>query len=140
MEVTEVFFVNVEEAKRILGIAEETPMEIKELLKKTRDEFGLKTLMVTDGRKGSYSFDGNDFWKLAEFPGDRVEATGAGDAFATATCAALFHGEPLQEAMVWGSINSAAVVHEIGPQAGLLTLEQIKERRAGQADFKAEKI
>ena len=140
LAVTEAFFVNVEEAKRILGIPEETPMDIKELLKKTRGDFGLKTVVITDGRKGSYSFDGTDYWKLTEFPGDRVEATGAGDAFATAVCAALFHNESLAEAMVWGSINSASVVHEIGPQAGLLTLDEIKKRRASKPDFRAEKI
>ncbi len=137
---TEVFFVNKEEAKRILSLPEENPMDIKELLKKTRDELGLKTVVITDGREGSYSFDGESFWKLGEFPGDRVEATGAGDSFATALCAALFHGEPLEEAMVWGSINSASVVHEVGPQAGLLTLEEIKTRRTSKPDFKAEKL
>ena len=137
---TEVFFVNKEEAKRILGIPEETPMDIKELLKKTRDDLGLKMVVITDGREGSYSFSGTDFWKLPEFPGDRIEATGAGDAFATATCAALFNGKTLPEAMVWGSINGASVVHEIGPQAGLLTLEEIETRRNSRPDFKAEKI
>lgn len=137
---TEAFFVNKEEAKRILGLPEDQPRDIKELLKKTRDDLGLKTVVITDGREGSYSFDGVDFWKLPEFPGDRVEATGAGDSFATAFCAALFNDQTIPEAMVWGSINSASVVHEIGPQAGLLTLEEIKKRRASQADFAATKI
>ncbi len=140
LAVTEAFFVNVEEAKRILGIPEDTAMDIKELLKKTRDDLGLKTVVITDGREGSYSFDGNDYWKLPEFPGERVEATGAGDSYATAVCSALFHGENLAEAMVWGGINSASVVGQIGPQAGLLTLEEIKNRRESKPDFKAEKI
>lgn len=137
---TEVFFVNVEEAKRILGIPEDNPMVIKELLKKTRDDLGLRTVVITDGREGSYSYDGNDYWSLPEFPGERVEATGAGDSFATALCAALFHGETLPEAMVWGSINSASVVGQIGPQAGLLSLEEIKSRRTSKPDFNAQKI
>lgn len=137
---TEVFFVNKEEAKRILEMPEDTQIEIKDLLKKTRDDLGLKTVVITDGHEGSYSFDGTDSWKLAEFPGERIEATGAGDAFATAMCAALFHGKTLPEAMVWGSINGASVVHEIGPQAGLLTLEEIEKRRNSRPDFKAEKI
>ena len=115
-------------------------MDIKELLKKTRDDLGLRIVVITDGREGSYSFDGTDFWKLSEFPGERVEATGAGDAFATAVCAALFHGEPLPEAMIWGSINSASVVGQIGPQAGLLTLDEIKKRRSGKSEFSAQKI
>ncbi len=137
---TEVFFVNVEEAKRILEIPEEKEIGIKELLQKTRNDLGLKTVVITDGKDGSYSFDGTDAWKLAEFPGERVEATGAGDAFATATCAALFHGKILPEAMVWGSINGASVVHEVGPQAGLLTLEEIEKRRNSRPDFQATKI
>ena len=137
---TEVFFVNVEEAKRILEISEETQIGIKELLKKTRDDLGLRTVVITDGNDGSYSFDGTDVWKLPEFPGERVEATGAGDAFATATCAAFFHGKTLPEAMVWGSINGASVVHEIGPQAGLLTLEEIEKRRNSRPDFQPTKI
>lgn len=140
LSATEVFFVNVEEAKRILEISEETELQIKDLLKKTRDDLGLKIVVITDGREGSYAFDGTDFWKLSEFPGERVEATGAGDAFATATCAALFHEKSLSEAMVWGSINGASVVGQIGPQKGLLTLEEIEKRRASKPDFRAEKI
>jgi len=140
LSVTEVFFVNVEEAKRILGIAEEQPMEIKELLQKTRTELGLKKVVITDGREGSYSFDGTDFWKLPEFPGERIEATGAGDSYATAVCAALFYGESLAEAMAWGSINAASVVGQIGPQAGLLTLDELKRKRSSRPDFQAVKI
>lgn len=140
LAVCEAFFVNVEEAKRILGIPDETKIEIKELLKKTRDELGLKIVCITDGREGSYTFDGTGYYKLAEYPGERVEATGAGDSYATAFCAALFHDKPIPEAMVWGSINGASVVGQIGPQAGLLTVAQIEERMAAKPDFQAEKI
>lgn len=140
LEATEVFFVNVEEAKRILEIPPETKMEIKELLKKTRDDLGLKIVVITDGHAGSYSFDGTDYWKLPEFPGERVEATGAGDSFATAFCAALFHEKTIDEAMVWGSINGASVVGQVGPQAGLLTMDEMEKRRSSRPDFKAEKI
>lgn len=137
---TEVFFVNFEEAKRILEIPEETEINIKELLKKTRDELGVKIVVITDGREGSYTFDGTDNYKLPEYPGERVEATGAGDAFATAFCGALFHEKPIPEAMVWGSINGASVVGQVGPQAGLLTVAQIEEKIKAKPDFHAEKI
>ena len=115
-------------------------MEIKDLLKKTRDELGLKIVVITDGREGSYSFDGNDYWKLPEYPGDRIEATGAGDAYATALCAALFYEKPLPEAMVWGSINGALVVGKVGPQAGLATLEVMDQKIKALLNFKAEKF
>ncbi len=137
---TEVFFVNVEEAKRILEIPDGTKMEIKELITKTRTDLGLKTVVITDGRAGSYSFDGTDYWKLPEYPGDRLEATGAGDSFATAVCAALFYGKTLPEAMVWGSINGSLVVAHVGPQAGLATVSKIEEKIAALPSFKAEKF
>jgi 2-dehydro-3-deoxygluconokinase len=140
LAVTDVFFVNVEEAKRILEIPEETSMNIKELLKKTRDELELKFVIITDGRDGSYGYDGTDAFKIGEFPGERVEATGAGDSYATAVCAAFFHGKTLPEAMLWGSINGASVVSKIGPQEGLLTREQIEERASAHPEIKAQKI
>ena len=54
--------------------------------------------------------------------------TGAGDAYATGLIAGLFYGKELPEAMRWGAANGAAVVEKIGPQAGLLALNQMQER------------
>ncbi|MEX0616388.1 MAG: carbohydrate kinase family protein [Candidatus Woykebacteria bacterium] len=135
-----VFNVNKEEAKKILEIASEKEIGMKELLKKTRDDLGVESVLITDGRDGSYSFDGKDYYKLPEFPGERVEATGAGDSFATALVAALFYGLPLSEGMVWGSINGAYVVKQVGPQAGLLHRHEMEKIRAESPDFKAEKF
>ena len=135
-----VFNVNMEEAKRILEISNEKKISVKELLKKTRDDLEVESVVITDGREGSYCFDGKDYYKLPEFPGDRTEATGAGDSFATALVAALFNGNPLQEGMVWGSINGAYVVKKIGPQAGLLHKHEMETIRSSSPDFKAEKI
>lgn len=135
-----VFNVNVEEAKKILGIPEAKSLGIKKLLKKTRDDLEVENVVITDGRKGSYAFDGEEHFRLPEFPGDRVEATGAGDSFATALVAALFYGKPIGEAMVWGSINGAYVVKQIGPQAGLLHKHEMEKIRFGSPNFKAEKF
>lgn len=140
LALTEVFFVNVEEAKRILEIPEETHIEIKDLLKKTIDDLNVKNAVITDGREGSYCYDRKDFYRLPEFPGDRVEATGAGDSFATATEAALFHGHPLSEGMAWGAINAAYKVKQVGPQAGLLHKAEMEKILADNPNFKAERF
>jgi 2-dehydro-3-deoxygluconokinase len=140
LKVCTVFNVNVEEAKRILGISEGKSIDMKKLLKKTRDDLGVESVVITDGRQGSSSFDGKEYYRLPEFPGDRLEATGAGDSFATALVAALFYGKPVGEAMVWGSINGAYVVKQIGPQAGLLHKHEMEKIRGGSPDFKAEKF
>ncbi|MCH8821433.1 carbohydrate kinase family protein [Patescibacteria group bacterium] len=140
LKVCTVFNVNVEEAKKILEIPPENSIDIKSLLKKTRDDLEVKSVVITDGRQGSYSFDGKEYYKLPEFPGDRTEATGAGDSFATALVASLFYGNDIGEAMVWGSINGAYVVKKVGPQAGLLHKHEMDKIRGGSLDFKAEKF
>ncbi len=138
LEACTVFNVNIEEAKRVLDIPAGEKVEIKKLLKKTKDDLGVENVVITDGRQGSYSYDGKDYLRLPEFPGERVEATGAGDAYSTALLAALFHGQSLAEGMAWGSINGAYVVKKIGPQEGLLHKHEMEKIRAENPEFKAE--
>ena len=127
LSLTEVFIVNLEEAKIILG-----NLTIKKLLQGICD-LGPKMAVITDGDKGSYGFDGETYYHLEVFPAKLVEMTGAGDAYATGTLAGLFHGKDLKEAMRWGAANGASVVEQVGPQPGLLTyqkmLEKLKENK-----------
>ncbi len=113
--------INKEESERILGLPE-TGGEIKELLAKTL-ALGPKMVIITDGRDGAYSYDGKEMLHIPMYPDDRVplERTGAGDAFASTVTAALALGKSFREALLWGPINSMAVVQEIGAQRGLLT-------------------
>jgi ribokinase len=124
LSLTEFFIVNLEEAKHILGDTSEAA--IKKLLKGIAD-LGPRKVVITDGREGSYGYEAEKYFKLGVFPDKVVEATGAGDAYATGTLAGLFHGEDLPSAMRWGAANGAAVVEQVGPQAGLLTLNKMHE-------------
>ncbi len=126
LSLVEVLIVNLEEAKIILGHEERKSVQVKNLLKGLLD-LGPKTVIITDGREGSYGSNGEMFYKLPLFPGELIESTGAGDAYATGVLAGFFYGEDLTEAMRWGGANSAAVVEKVGPQAGLLSLHQMKE-------------
>jgi len=123
---TEVFFCNVEEAKRILGIIEE--IEIQELLKKVSD-LGPKIVVITDGPRGAYTYDGEDYWSMPTYPDPKppYERTGAGDAFASTFTSALALGMSLPQALSWGPINSMSVVQYIGAQKGLLSREQLEK-------------
>lgn len=118
--------VNKEEAERILGLPE-AGGDMKELLQKTR-AFGPKAVIITDGRAGAYSYDGAEMLQIPMYPDDREpkERTGAGDAFASTVTAALALGKPFREALLWGPINSMAVVQEIGAQKGLLTRKELE--------------
>jgi ribokinase len=116
---TDLFFCNVEEAKRILGIT--TEITIEDLLKKMR-EAGPKIVMITDGPRGAYCYDGAEAWFMPTYPDPKppYERTGAGDAFASTFTAALALGKSIPEALSWGPINSMSVVQDVGAQRGLL--------------------
>ncbi len=132
------FFCNVEEAEKILGV-EET--DVKDLLKKMR-ELGPKIVVITDGPKGAYAYDGNDIWFIDPYPDPKppYERTGAGDAFSSTTVAAIILGKTLPEALAWGGINSMSVVQEVGAQKGLLNKDKIEEYLKILPDYKAKKV
>ena len=74
------------------------------------------------------------------FPANLVEMTGAGDAYATGLTAGLFYGKDIKEAMRWGAANGAAVVEYIGPQAGLLTYDQMQKKLKENSETTAKEI
>ncbi len=127
----DVLFVNVGEGQAIVG---NKRLGIKQLAQKLFD-LGPDEVVMTDGRNGSYGFNGTCLFFCPMFPGERIESTGAGDSFASAYIGAKMSGESMQEALRWGSINAASVVHEIGPTKGLLTQKQIQKRLRSVADF-----
>jgi ribokinase len=123
---TELFFCNKEEAERILKLPADT--HISDLLSKIR-ELGPKIVIITDDTRGAYAFDGTNKFHVPMYPDQKApfERTGAGDAFASTVTAALILGKPLDEALLWGPINSMSVVQEIGAQKGLLHREQLEK-------------
>lgn len=139
LSLTRAFIVNKEEAKKVLGIEEDKKVEIKKLLTGLLD-LGPKTIVITDGGEGSYGYDGEKFYHLGIFPAHLVEMTGAGDGYATGVLSGLFYGKSLPEAMRWGAANGAAVVEQIGPQAGLLTYEKMQEKLKENSKIAAKEI
>ncbi len=128
---TQILFVNVEEGQRLVG---NTRIGIKSLATKLLN-LGPKEIVITDGRRGSYGYDGIALWRLSMFPGPRVEATGAGDSFAAACLGARLHGHDLPTALSWGAVNSAQVVQHVGPTTGLLRHTQIISRLKKRPSF-----
>ncbi len=121
---TEILFVNREEAQML------TELSVKATIRHLAEglyDFGVKTVVITDGASGAYCFDGSRLLFLEIFPTHVVERTGTGDAFGSAFTAARAIGKDLAEAMRWGMANAAGVVAEIGPEAGLLTTHQMNE-------------
>ena len=132
---TKIFFCNVEEAEKILGL---DTLGIEELLKRMK-ALGPAIVIITDGPKGAYVFDGTNMWHQTSYPDPRspYERTGAGDALASTTVAALILGKDPETALKWGMINAMSVVQQIGAQKGLLTRPQIEEYlNSAPVDFK----
>ncbi|MEK7587101.1 MAG: carbohydrate kinase family protein [Patescibacteria group bacterium] len=122
LAVTQILFVNREEGNDLL----KTDLEC-ELLAKELTKLGPKIVVVTDGPNGAHCFDGqkNYFAPIIEAP--VIERTGACDAFASGFMGAIMLGKTINEALVWGSKNSASVLGFVGPQKGLLTFDKINQ-------------
>ena len=56
-----------------------------------------------------------------------LDRTGAGDAFSSTFTSALANGKSLEDALLWGPINSMSVVQYVGAQKGLLSREKLEE-------------
>ncbi len=119
---TELLSLNVEEAQSWVGECGRDP----EILCKKLARLGPKSIALTDGRMGAYSYSEEGFYYIPEYPGPKLEATGAGDAFTTAYIAALIRGLSHKEALRWGPINAGHVVQAVGPQSGLLTKKEME--------------
>lgn len=136
---TNIFFCNVEEAERILSL---NTLDKTELLKRVHT-LGPKIVVIHDGPKGAYAFDGTNMWHQPSYPDPKppFERTGAGDALASTTVSALSLGKNLKEALQWGMINAMSVVQQVGAQKGLLFQDQILEYlKNAPEDFKPKKI
>ena len=122
---TEIIACNKEEAERILGCGE---TDIKTLLENMR-ALGPKIVLITDGPKGAYVFDGTEALSVPMYPDLKppVDRTGAGDATTATFVAALALGKSIREALLWGPINSMSVVQEVGAQKGLLTRNALEK-------------
>lgn len=120
LELTYIIYVNREEAEKLTGIDDSLNKE-KDLLKNLT-LLGPKVGIVTDGSNGSFVFDSenNKFYKAGVLPVDAYERTGAGDAFGAGCLSALIKGKSFQEALLWGTVNSASVIGFVGSQRGLL--------------------
>lgn len=128
---------NKEEAQLYTGLETQNVSELIDGLHK----LGPKIVVVTDGTAGSYASDGSEKWFLgvrSDIP--RIEATGAGDAYASAFAIALMKGELIPEAMRWGTFNAESVIQHYGPQAGILDKFGMQKTLEANSDFRAEKI
>lgn len=140
MEESHIIYVNRKEAEMLTQMKETMGKE-KDLLK-ALSALGPKISIITDGGGGAYVYDGTDFYKSGIMPVDAYERTGAGDSFGAGCVAALIKGKSFEEALLWGTVNSASVIGYVGSQRGLLKEEELSEwiERAKSSNVEVKKF
>ncbi len=125
---TEILFTNLDEAIQLVtSLPKHKKVPIGWLNKpanlfKVLADFGPKIMVITDGGRGAYAFDGEKFYYQKALSKKVVDTTGAGDSFCSSFTAgyALYYGN-IVKALKLGAINSAYNLTGIGAQDPLLT-------------------
>lgn len=134
LDKVELLLLNREEAEELACSEEacETIEDNKVLLHKVQN-LGAKTVIITEGEKGSYYSGGStiNFEPAFKKDGLVVDTTGAGDAFGSTFLACIMKGTDISRAQKMAAINSAHVTEFIGAQEGLLTAKKIEDRLKG---------
>ena len=93
-------------------------------------------IVITDGGKGAYAYDGQKYYFCPTFDSDVVSTLGAGDAFASTFCATMQRTNfNVGQSLMYASVNSAGVISEFGATEGLMTFEQIEEKLKNAKDY-----
>ncbi|MBN2096538.1 carbohydrate kinase family protein [Candidatus Peregrinibacteria bacterium] len=147
---TEILFVNKEEASlfartpyKPAGIKSEDPKrhnhlprsflppyadDVSEIMYQFFSKTDVKQVVITDSKNGAQASDGRHLYFCPVVLHKLVDATGAGDAFASGFTSAIILGESLKNALKYGTLNAHNVINYYGAQAGLLTREQIGKK------------
>ena len=109
--------------------------DIKKMLT-TLKVMDYQVIVITDGGRGAYAYDGQKFYFCPTFPAPVVSTLGAGDAFASTFCGALERTKlNVGLSLMYASVNSSCVVSEFGATEGLATFEEIEEKLKNNPDF-----
>ena len=115
----------IEIAKAIDGKYTAKILNDEIFLLKTLHNLGIEKIVITDGEKGAWAYDGNEMFFAEAILQKTLDTTGAGDAFASGFLGAQLKGGRLLESLKWGIINSSNSVRYYGGIEGLLSAEEI---------------
>lgn len=128
---SEIVMANKDEAIEIIdkiGDFSEDDLNKESFLIKKLMELGPKIVSLTDGVRGAWGSDGENFYHVDTIGKNPTETTGAGDAFSSGFVAAFIKGNILSECLKWGTANSGGSLRFYGATEGLLKEEDILEK------------
>lgn len=95
-------------------------------LLKALKSVGPAAVLVTEGARGAYFYDGKKIIYHASLRVKLVNTTGAGDSFGAGFLAGYLNTSDIKQAMRWGMLNSSSVIMQAGAQRGLLNIKSLK--------------
>ncbi len=143
LEKAEILIMNRSEASIITNIANNPPEypnindeNLKEIILKL-SKYEPKIIVITEGKKGVYSFNGKTLYYCPTFPSKVVSTLGAGDAFASTFVASIikYKGD-IEKSLKIASINSASVIQSFGAQLGFKTFEELEDINNKSENYK----
>lgn len=121
---TDILIVNLEEAKKILGLDSTQETDIKTLIKNLT-QLGAKEIVITNAAEGAWAGNTENAWHTDSFPIEITSKTGAGDAFSAGYLAARFYKHEISTALSWGIANSCSAISSSVQEKKLLNKKEI---------------
>ena len=113
--------------------------DIRKMIVMLKD-MGAKVVVITDGKNGSYAYDGKTYYQCGEYPAKVKSTLGAGDCFASTFVASMDKTNwDIEKSLKYATVNAAAKIETSGAQNGFLTFGEI-ERRIERLDCKVKKL
>jgi len=124
----EIFICNQEEAAYFTGI----PYNKEKKIFKKLDDLVKGIVVMTKGKNGVSVSDGKALWKAGVFNKKIIDATGAGDAFASGFISVFIKQKEMNEKIIKeairvGNANACSVVEYIGTKPGILYKKDLKK-------------
>ncbi|HSR89148.1 MAG TPA: carbohydrate kinase family protein [Candidatus Udaeobacter sp.] len=135
---TNILIVNLEEAKKILGLSSEEK-NIKILINGLLN-LGAKEIVITNSEAGAWAGNSSGVWHINSIPTEVVSKTGAGDAFSAGYLAARFYKHDIATALSWGIVNSSAAISSSAQEKNLLNKKEISKMISKFSSIKPTKI
>jgi sugar/nucleoside kinase (ribokinase family) len=120
------FLPNDTEAATLAGEAD--PLEAIRVFR----SWGGHDIAVTLGDRGAIAVFGNEYWRCNAYPGQTVDPSGAGDAFASGLINGIANGWEFSRSLQYASVLGASATRMVGTTDGVFTAAQADQIIAEQ--------
>ncbi|RPI97777.1 MAG: ribokinase [Chloroflexi bacterium] len=116
---------NETEAKVLVGLDPEAPIELELLARRTRERTDVEQVIVTAGERGAVGADQTGVWTVTPPAVKVVDTSGAGDVFCAALAVGLVAGHTLRAAAQWAVAVATLSVTRAGTIPAYPTQEEV---------------